>query len=114
MHQGANPGGCHVSSWSDTRIRIRHRRICRNVQCRCRAGRKFLGDDRPGNDIRNMPFNGDAQACLKLCNRERDCRAWTFVKAGVQGPSAVCFLKAPIPRAVANPCCTSGVIRKNL
>ena len=70
--------------------------------------------DRPGNDIRNFPFNGNAQACLKLCNRERDCRAWTFVKAGVQGPSAVCFLKAPIPRAVANPCCTSGVIRKNL
>ena len=70
--------------------------------------------DRPGNDIRNIPFNGDAQACLKLCNRERDCRAWTFVKPGVQGPSAVCFLKAPIPRAVANQCCTSGVIRKNL
>ena len=73
-----------------------------------------LNTDRPGNDIRNMPFNGDAQACLKRCNRERDCRAWTFVKAGVQGPSAVCFLKAPITRAVANPCCTSGVIRKNL
>ena len=73
-----------------------------------------LNTDRPGNDIRNIPFNGDAQACLKRCNRERDCRAWTFVKAGVQGPSAVCFLKAPIPRAVANPCCTSGVIRKNL
>jgi len=69
--------------------------------------------DRPGNDIRNTVI-GNAEACLQLCNRERECRAWTFVKAGVQGPSAVCFLKAPIPRAVANPCCTSGVIRKNL
>jgi hypothetical protein len=70
--------------------------------------------DRPGNDIRNVPFNGNAQACLKLCNRERDCRAWTFVKAGLQGPSAVCWLKFAIPRAIANPCCTSGVIRRNL
>jgi hypothetical protein len=70
--------------------------------------------DRPGNDFRNITINGNAEACLRLCNRESRCRAWTFVKAGIQGRSARCFLKNPIPNAVPNPCCTSGVIRRNL
>jgi PAN domain len=70
--------------------------------------------DRPGNDFRNIPLKGNANDCLKLCNRESECRAWTFVKAGIQGPSARCFLKNPIPAAVPNQCCTSGVIRRNL
>ncbi|MBR1214462.1 PAN domain-containing protein [Bradyrhizobium sp. JYMT SZCCT0180] len=70
--------------------------------------------DRPGNDIRSIPFRGDAEACLKLCFRERECRAWTFVKAGFQGASPVCWIKHTIPRAIPNRCCTSGVIRRNL
>ena len=70
--------------------------------------------DRPGFDIRNIPFRGNAQACLGLCNRDSQCRAWTFVKAGVQGPLPVCWLKFTIPQAVPNRCCTSGVIRRNL
>jgi hypothetical protein len=70
--------------------------------------------DRPGNDFRKLSLRGNAQDCLKLCNRERECRAWTFVKPGIQGASARCWLKNVIPAAVANSCCTSGVIRKNL
>ena len=69
--------------------------------------------DRPGNDMRNVPIN-NAQACLNLCNRDRNCRAWTFVRPGIQGSSARCWLKDVIPPAVANRCCTSGVIRRNL
>jgi hypothetical protein len=68
--------------------------------------------DRPGSDFRNIALRGNAQDCLKLCNRERECRAWTFVKPGIQGSSARCWLKNVIPAAVANACCTSGVIRR--
>ena len=45
------------------------------------AQREPPNTDRPGNDIRNTVV-GNADACLQLCNRERECRAWTFVKAG--------------------------------
>jgi hypothetical protein len=68
--------------------------------------------DRPGRDFRNIAINGNAQDCLRLCNRERECRAWTFVKPGIQGSSARCWLKNAIPAVVANSCCTSGVIRR--
>lgn len=67
--------------------------------------------DRFGSDFRNIAVNGDPRTCMSLCVRERECRAWTFVKAGLQGPSARCFLKNQVPRAVANTCCTSGIKR---
>lgn len=70
--------------------------------------------DRPGSDFRNIALRGNAQECQRLCAVNRECRAWTFVKAGVQGASARCWLKNVIPAAVANSCCTSGVIRRNL
>jgi hypothetical protein len=37
------------------------------------------------------------------------CRAWTFVKPGVQGPQARCWLKHQAPEARPHPCCISGV-----
>ncbi|MBT1512485.1 hypothetical protein KIP88_18440 [Bradyrhizobium sp. SRL28] len=67
--------------------------------------------DRPGNDFRNVALRGNSGDCLELCRRTRGCRAWTFVKPGVQGTSARCWLKNVVPAAVANACCTSGVIR---
>lgn len=67
--------------------------------------------DRPGNDFRNIALSGDSQACGELCRTTRGCRAWTFVKPGFHGPSARCFLKDPVPSAVPNRCCTSGVVR---
>jgi hypothetical protein len=68
--------------------------------------------DRPGNDFRNIAVRGNFGDCLELCRTTRGCRAWTFVKAGVQGPSARCFLKNVVPAAVRNSCCTSGLIRR--
>ncbi len=70
--------------------------------------------DRPGGDYRSFDINGDAEACRETCNRERQCRAWSYVKApmtwhGSQRPSARCWLKNVVPPARANPCCTSGV-----
>jgi hypothetical protein len=67
--------------------------------------------DRPGNDFRNIALSGNSGACGELCRRTRGCRAWTFVKPGFHGPSARCFLKNVVPAAVANACCTSGVVR---
>ncbi|MGC2777938.1 MAG: PAN domain-containing protein [Bradyrhizobium sp.] len=70
--------------------------------------------DRPGGDYRSFDSYDDAQACRQTCNRERQCRAWTYVKPpthwhGLQQPPARCWLKTIVPRARANPCCTSGV-----
>jgi len=70
--------------------------------------------DRPGGDYRSFDINGDAEACRETCERERQCRAWSFVKApsswhGLQRPSARCWLKNIVPPARANPCCTSGI-----
>jgi hypothetical protein len=67
--------------------------------------------DRPGNDFRNVALRGNSGDCQELCRRARGCRAWTFVKPGLQGASARCWLKDVVPAAVRNSCCTSGVVR---
>ena len=65
--------------------------------------------DRPGGDYLNFALDGDASTCRLACDRDRQCRAWTFVKGGIQGPLARCWLKNVVPAPRANPCCTSGV-----
>jgi len=64
--------------------------------------------DRPGRDYSNTASRG-AVECSFACQSENRCRAWTFVKAGVQGPSGRCFFKDPAPPARRNNCCTSGL-----
>jgi hypothetical protein len=69
--------------------------------------------DRPGMDYRNFtPRNPDPEDCRDACLAERRCRAWTFVRAGIQGPAPVCWLKDRVPEAQGNDCCTSGIIRR--
>jgi PAN domain len=67
--------------------------------------------DRPGGDYTNvtLPHKADPKACHKLCNADHGCRAWTYVKAGVQAANPRCWLKNVIPPPVPNPCCVSGV-----
>lgn len=73
--------------------------------------------DRPGRDIRNFEvpaptpgsFGNEVDACRMTCEREGTCKAWTLVRAGIQGARAKCWLKNAIPAAVPNNCCTSGV-----
>jgi len=69
--------------------------------------------DRPGNDYVSRPLgDGDDQrACEALCRADGNCRAFTFVKGGVQGPHPVCYLKNAIPPAKHDACCVTGVIR---
>ena len=66
--------------------------------------------DRPGMDFRNFDLQrANPELCMAACAEERNCRAWTYVKPGVQGPSARCWLKNSVPRATRSDCCVSGV-----
>jgi hypothetical protein len=48
--------------------------------------------------------------CGTLCVGNKQCKAWTFVKANIQGPSPVCWLKNTKPAPSHNNCCLSGYI----
>lgn len=73
------------------------------------ASAQFLENtDMPGRDYRSFDINGGASRCRESCLAERKCEAWTWVRRGVQGPNARCWLKDAVPRAVASQCCTSG------
>jgi hypothetical protein len=50
-----------------------------------------------------------AEQCQSACAGEAQCKAWTWVKPGVQGPQAKCWLKNSVPVASKNNCCVSGV-----
>jgi len=76
------------------------------------AQRHQVGIDRPGSDYRSFEMpQPDPGACQAICAREGPCRAWTFVRPGVQGPRARCWLKTSIPEPHDDGCCTSGVER---
>ena len=63
--------------------------------------------DRPGGDYDNFEI-GIPDQCRAMCLKDRRCQAWTFVKPGIQGRRARCWLKDRVPQAVSNQCCTSG------
>lgn len=72
---------------------------------------KASGIDRPGADYTSMRLNpGDKpRQCEHLCEGNPRCKAWTYVKAGVQDELPKCWLKDSVPWAKRNSCCTSGV-----
>jgi hypothetical protein len=72
-----------------------------------------FGVDRNGGDYRNFELAADAsgKSCATTCEAEESCRAWTYVRPGYVGPSAVCYLKNHITRPERKPCCISGVVR---
>jgi 1-phosphatidylinositol phosphodiesterase len=66
--------------------------------------------DRPGFDYRNFDLpQPRPEMCREFCMREGPCRAFTYVKPGVQAPGARCWLKTGVPRATPSDCCISGV-----
>lgn len=69
------------------------------------------GVDRPGSDYRGSIATNDPNDCLQYCGRYPDCRAFTWVRPGVQGLQGVCYLKNAVPAARADSCCSSGVKR---
>jgi len=67
------------------------------------------GFDRPGTDYKNFPFDGGPEGCQQTCAEDPNCKAFTWVRPGVQGPQARCWLKSGVSSAVANVDCVSGV-----
>lgn len=79
----------------------------------CISGVKLMGamefsTDRPGSDIRSFD-SPDPNSCETACREEPACQAYTWVRAGIQGPTAKCWLKNTTPANVSNNCCVSGV-----
>jgi hypothetical protein len=69
--------------------------------------------DRTGADYRRFALSGRTpEACQRACKEDAaTCRAWTYVRPGVQGSQAICYLKKEMPAATANTCCISGIER---
>lgn len=66
--------------------------------------------DRPGNDLWSfIMWVHDPQVCRSECSGNSQCRAFTYVKPGFQGPFARCYLKRATRTARPNTCCISGV-----
>ena len=68
--------------------------------------------DRPGKDIKSLNLSTpDPKLCMQECANYPDCRAFTYVKPGVQSTQAKCWLKHSIPGPVKNTNCISGIVR---
>ena len=77
------------------------------------AGPIEFAIDRSGGDYRHfeLPPDSSGKSCQAACEGEEACRAWTYLRPGYLGPSAVCYLKNRITRPLRKPCCVSGVVR---
>lgn len=75
------------------------------------TGAMEYNTDRYGSDFRSFEIQANPAACQAACVQNSQCRAWTYVKPGVQANNAMCHLKNPIP--ATSPCdfCVSGVVR---
>ncbi len=68
------------------------------------------GVDRPGSDYTRFGVSS-ARQCHSACRLDGRCAAWTYVKAGYQAGTPVCWLKSRVPGAVGNWATISGVVR---
>jgi hypothetical protein len=65
--------------------------------------------NRPGKDYKSIELpSADPALCRRACDGDAQCRAYTYVKPGVQGPSARCWLKSEVPPGMRDECCVSG------
>lgn len=68
--------------------------------------------DRPGGDFtRFIMSSPNPEVCRNACSSDSRCRAWTYVRPGIQASQAVCWLKQVVPNPVPSNCCVSGVVR---
>jgi hypothetical protein len=66
--------------------------------------------NRPGQDYKNFELDTpDPELCQEACANDPNCQAYTYVKPGIQGAKARCWLKKTVPPAQNNNCCVSGV-----
>lgn len=63
-----------------------------------------------GSDYRNVALNDNfPSTCRDLCQKDAPCKAWIWVKPGVQNLKAMCWLKNSIPAPSQDANKTSGV-----
>ncbi len=68
------------------------------------------GYDRPGGDYASAPVpSGDPAVCAARCERDKDCRSWSFSYPSATGQPAMCWLKRKVMPRVRASCCVSGV-----
>jgi hypothetical protein len=66
--------------------------------------------NRAGGDYRNFDLpEPRPELCRDSCVVEEECRAFTYVKPGIQGRSARCWLKSSDGSPRPDQCCVSGV-----
>jgi hypothetical protein len=72
---------------------------------------RSIDTDMPGLDYKHFDLPRASESlCQFECYSEQQCRAWVYVKPQVFGNThAVCWLKAQVPVAHADTCCTSGL-----
>jgi hypothetical protein len=69
-----------------------------------------MDTDRPGMNYRSFDLDvPEPKRCQRTCQDDPKCKSWTYVKPGVQGPKARCWLKTGVPSAKPAQCCISGV-----
>lgn len=99
LNKTGNFGG---SRWTRTGTAISDESICTDPSME-------LNTDRPGKDYKGLELaEPNPCECMKVCFNESQCRAYTYVKPGVQGEKARCWLKNEIPVQVQNTDCISG------
>ncbi|WP_375769215.1 PAN domain-containing protein [Archangium gephyra] len=66
--------------------------------------------DRMGGDYTSFDLSSaDPTLCSTACDNDTSCLAYTYVKPGIQGTNARCWLKGVVPTATTSTCCISGV-----
>ena len=91
------------------------RRRADAVHADYRRSRAALGADEPPAPPRALPpirlMSWDASAVPPPdeCPEDEVCASWTYVRPGVQGPKAHCWLKNPVARPVTDANTISGV-----
>jgi PAN domain len=66
--------------------------------------------NRPGTDYQRIELAvADPEICQSHCVADTQCRAFSYVKPGVQGAAAVCYLKSGTPAPETDACCISGL-----
>jgi len=77
------------------------------------AGPLEQGVNRYGGDYRYEEMsNADPGQCQALCLQEARCIAFSYVRPGIQGEHARCWLKDSVPGPSDNACCTSGTVTR--
>mgnify|MGYP000854867016 FL=1 len=68
-----------------------------------------IDTDRPGSNYKNFDLSSPNPCeCRDGCNKDTACKAYTYVKPGIQGQNARCWLKNSVPGKVQNTDCISG------